>query len=249
MKTKNLYYHTVLKRTNVVKLTIFKFVLAICSLFRVFIEVFTRKSFGERYMLLPLNVFLAVLLAAIPYKTSYYESLWNPIFSNISWYAYLVVFVIYSFKRAREIKREPGVYDMAKFSLSAGIINEWFYNIRLTGTKPTNRIIATYYEPGTAIIIGIILALLKQNIGYLFIISGIVYGISWAGQYYLGDEFIMDTIDEMICNEELVESFVRGLPTQETRGFEVYGTAPGNSDFRRKVADAMMDDDPAVDIL
>lgn len=36
--------------------------------------------------------------------------------------------------------------------------------------------------------------------------------------YRQGDHFIMDKIDEMICNEEMVSSFVEDRDSSQTRG-------------------------------
>ena len=60
--------------------------------------------------------------------------------------------------------------------------------------------------------------------------------------YTIGDHFIMDKIDEMICNEEMVNSFVEGRDSSETRGFSTYGRKPTDPETRRRLADAFMED-------
>jgi hypothetical protein len=246
---KNLYYHTVFKRTNTIKMFILGFFLGICSWPRVFIEVFTRRNFGERYFLFPLCVLLAVILAAIPFGRSYGESAIIVIGANFTWYAYIVAFVMFSLKRRLEVRREPGAYDFAKFSLSAGVLHPQLRYLSRFGINLSNRVIATYVEPGIFLIAGVFLIILKQDIGYVLSASAVIYGFSWAAQYYLGDQFILDKIDEMISNEELVESFVHNRDPEETRGFEVYGDRPSNQDFRRKIVDQMFEEEPAVDVL
>lgn len=250
MKTTNLYYATVIKRTNSIKMLILGFAIAICSWPRTFIETFTRSHFGERYFLLPLNLFLAAGLAIWPFTLSYYgDSKIDVISHNISWYAYLVLYVIWSFKKYNEIRREPGVFDLEKFSLSTGSIDERFFKLNIFGTKLNRRLVSIYLEPAFALCIGILLVILKQNIGYLIIPSSIIYSLSYAGQYYLGDQFIMNTIDEMICNEQLINSFVDDLPPEDTKGFETYGRRPNNRNFRRKVVDNWMDEEPPADVF
>ena len=53
----------------------------------------------------------------------------------------------------------------------------------------------------------------------------------------------MDKIDEIICNEELVASFVDDKDPGETRGFSAYGRKPVDPDLRRKVVDTFFEDD------
>jgi len=249
MKVRNLYYHTVFKRTNSVKVFILQVFLALASWFRVFIEVFTRKKFGERYFLFPLNIMLAVILGIVPLGRYYGTPVLAIIFKNLTWYAYIVAFMIASYKRYLEVKREPSVFDFKRFSLSPGIIKKWLYKIDLIGMKMTNRNISIFVEPGIFMLIGMVLVALQQDIGYLLISSATVYGYSWAAQYYLGDQFIMDTIDQMIANEELVNSFVHTRIPADTRGFEVDASKIKSREFRRMVAENMMESEPAVDVI
>lgn len=249
MKTTNLYYHTVFARTNAVKLLILHIFISVATWGRVFIEVFTRKHFGERYFLLPLNLLFAGLLGLIPTLWTYEMPFFRVITTNLTWYAYLVAFVVASFRRWFEVLREPGVYDFKKFSLSAGIINDGFYKLELLGFKVTNRFLATFVEPGLFFVIGFILISFDQNIGYVLIGSSIIYAGSWAGQYHLGDEFIMDMIDRKIANEELADAFVHNRLPGQTRGFEADSSKIKSREFRRKLVDDMIDDDPAVEVI
>ncbi|MXV16901.1 hypothetical protein [Hufsiella ginkgonis] len=250
MKKSNLYFYVTFKRTNGIKLFILNLFLALCSWPRLFLEVFIRKNFGERYFLLYTSICAAIWLALLPRLfTNWGASITDIIGDNITWYAYLGAFLYFSVKRHFETVREPGVFDFAKFSLSPGIIHPWFRNLTIFGNNPSTRVIATILEPGVFLIAGGLLALLKQEIGYLLMGSSIIYSISWAAQYHLGDQFIMDKIDEGICNEEFANTFVDGLPPEETRGFEVYGDKPRNREFRRKVAESIIDEEPAADVF
>jgi hypothetical protein len=251
MKTKNLYYHHMFQRTHHFKAIFLSFFVAISSWFRVPIEVITRRHFGQRYFLFPLCVYIALALAAMPivaFNTGTY-TLWDMIEHNLTWYGFIVLFLRNSYDRYLEVRREPGVYDFERFSLSPGIIHAWFYKLELFDLKPTTRIIAIYLEPGLFLLAGIILALLQQNIGYVFIVCSIIYSASWAGAYYMGDEFILDKIDDLITSEELTNTFVHNRPPKETKGFEVDGTKIKNPEFRRKLAESMIEEEPAVDVL
>ncbi|MEA5260311.1 hypothetical protein VB264_21105 [Arcicella aquatica] len=135
------------------------------------------------------------------------------------------------------------MFDFARFSLSPGVINPAFYDFNINGETPTTRQVCTLLEPAFFLGVGIVLALLQQRVGYLLIFCSIVYSLSWMGAYYRGDQFVMDKIDELIVNEELVDSFVNGREPEETRGFGHYGKIPDNIDFRRKVVNSFFEDD------
>lgn len=252
---RNLYYHTVFRRKNWIKEMIFNTFLDMASAPRLLLEVFTRTKFGERYFSFSTAIVLTVALAIIPIIAANIPS-YNAysfrraqtgfgiaFLKHFTWYAYLGLFMYQCIKRREEIKRGPSVFDFARFSLSTGVINPAFYEFKINGEKPTHRQISILLEPGIFLGIGIVLAILQQSVGYLLIFSSICYSLSWKGAYYKGDQFVMDKIDELIANEELVDSFVNGRRPEETRGFETYGKRPDNTDFRRKVADSFFEED------
>lgn len=249
MKKSNIYFHTVYGRTNVIKVWILNFFLAFSSWPRVFIEVFTRKHFGERYFLYSLCLLIAAIMAIAPFGMNRYAPIMTVIGKNLTWYIYLVAFVIASFKRNIEVQREPGVFDFAKFSLSAGVINPWFRQLKIFGKVQNGRVIAIYLEPGVFFLAGVALILLHQMLGVVFVVSSIFYGLSWAAQYYLGDQLIMDQIDNIIMSEEMVDTFVHEELPDKTKGFEVHAQKPKDPKLRRKLAEALMEDEPAVDVI
>lgn len=250
---RNLYYRIVFQRRNIIKDIILNVFLMLASGPRLLLEVFTRTKFGERYFSFSMAIILTVLLGFYPiviskltnFNSYYYEGEASGISLGkyFTWYAYLGLFMYQCFKRREEIKREPSVFDFARFSLSTGVVNPIFYEFKIGGNIPNPRQIAILLEPAVFLAIGIILALFQQPIGYLLIFCSIVYSLSWKAAYYKGDEFVMDKIDELIANEEMVNSFVHGRKPEETRGFDPYGKRPENEEFRRKVAESFFDDD------
>ena len=86
----------------------------------------------------------------------------------------------------------------------------------------------------------------EQLIGFILVICSIVYSLSYRAAYYQGDQFVMDKIDEMICNEELVKSFVEGRTPDETRGFNFYGRRPADPETRRRVAETFVEDETVI---
>jgi hypothetical protein len=250
MKRTNVYFATVVKRTNIIKVAFLSIFLLIGSWPSAIIEVFTRRNFGERHFLLPLNLFLAAMLGIIPFgMATYFESWWDTIINNLTWYGFITAFVVFSLKRYSEIIRDPGTFDLQRYTLSSGEVNSWFHELNLFGGAPSIRTISIYLEPAVFLIAGIILTAAKQHIGVVLIVCSVIYSLNWSARYYLGDQFIMDKIDETICNEELVNVFVDGKLPGEARGFDMHTRRPNDREFRRKVAESMIEDEPAVDVL
>lgn len=262
---KNLYYHTVYGRRNVIKEFILSTFLEISSGPRLLLEVFTRTKFGERYFSFSSAIILTLILAIYPIVISNMPSFDNYAYYGreesgtgigailskyFTWYAYLGAFMYQCFKRREEIKREPSVFDFARFSLSTGVVNPAFLDFKINGKTPTPRQVSILLEPAIFLGFGILLAIFQQSLGYLLIFCSITYSLSWKAAFYRGDQFIMDKIDELIANEEMTESFIHGRRPEETRGFETYGRRPENTDFRRKVAETFFeyDDDEPVKV-
>jgi hypothetical protein len=101
-------------------------------------------------------------------------------------------------------------------------------------------------EPCFFLVIGLVLWLFQQSIGVIIVLSSIAYSISYLGAYHRGDNFIMDNIDELICNEELTSSFIDGLGPDETRGVNYYGRKPIDPEARRKLANNFIEDQDIV---
>lgn len=260
---KNLYYHIVLSRRNVIKEFILNIFLEIASGPRLLLEVFTRTKFGERYFSFSQAIILTIVLAlfpiiksnmsgfySYPYRREETDGILTILWHNFTWYAYLGAFMYQCFKRREEIKREPSVFDFARFSLSTGVVNPAFYDFKINGKTPTPRQVSILLEPAIFLGFGILLAIFQQSLGYLLIFCSITYSLSWKAAFYRGDQFIMDKIDQLIANEETARSFIDGRKPEETRGFETYGKRPENTDFRRKVAESFFeyDDDEPVKV-
>lgn len=251
---KNLYYHAVPRRRNVIKEATLNLLFGLTSWPRLLIEVFLRKRFGERYFSMATAVIMTVILFFVPILIAKITGFGNHfgrgsdgffliILKNITWYIFLALFMYQCVKRQKEIAREPSVFDFARFSLCTGEIHSKFYGIKVMGKYADHRTISTLLEPGLALAVGILLTAMFQKLGVLLIISSIGYSLSWYGAYRKGDEFVMDTIDEMICNEEMVESFVNDAKSEDTRGFHFTGRRPDNPQFRKQVVESFFEED------
>lgn len=242
---KNLYYQTMYARRNVLKSILLNLFIGVSSMPRLLLEVFIRRNFGERYFSFSTAIWMILLLGGGPIARLAFgyhftsDVAFDFIGKNWSLYVYLGAFLFVCLKRREEVYRLPSVFDFARFSLSTGEISPVFYSVIINGQTPSVRTIETMVEPSLFFVIGLLLILLGQNLGYIILPCSIIYSLSYVAAYYLGDNFVMDKIDEMICNEEMVSAFVEGRNPSETRGFNPYGRKPTDPEDRRKVVDFM----------
>jgi hypothetical protein len=255
---KNLYYKTIYGRGNGFKAAFLSFFFALSSWPRLLLEVFIRKNFGERYFSFIAACMMVVVLGIMPLiiaggmhiymnlnrfngSQSSFDFV-NFLLHYLTWYVFLAAFIKVCRERDAEVKRLPSVFDFARFSLSTGEIHPDILAFKWYGRNVTIREVETLVEPAIFFFLGLFLNVLGQRIGIIIVLSSIIYSLSYAAAYWQGDHFVMDKIDEMICNEEIVASFVDGRPPSETRGVPFYGRRPADPEIRRRVADCFMED-------
>ncbi|GAB3040056.1 hypothetical protein [Spirosoma pulveris] len=259
---RNQYYRQVYKRTNAFKVAIYMMFLNSSSWPRLTIELFTRRKFGTRYFTFSGTIVFAVLLACYPVLNQISASFlfrhrsYGPDLNfgellkhYLTWYAYLAAMVYRAYHHWSQIKREPGDFDFNWFSLSPGLVDARFFNVEWGG-KPVNvRMVETLIEPGLFFFIGFMLWLIGQSLGPLLMICAVIYGMSYRAQYYIGDNFMYDKSDELIANRQLHNTYVNGMDASQTQGFQVYGRRPADPDFRRDLADMMIDRDELIEAV
>lgn len=140
------------------------------------------------------------------------------------------------------MKRLPTVFNFERYSLSAGIIHPKFYEISAFGVKGNRRMIEVFLEPALFFLIGVVLWIIGQWLGILLVYASLWYRSSYIHAYAVGDHFVMDKIDEMICNEELKRNFVDDLPQKETRGFTTLGYKPADIEKRKQLFKMMTEE-------
>ena len=252
-----MYYRTVFRRNNWFKDGILNLFLALSSWPRLMLEVFLCRNLGERYFSFSATLFITLVLALLP--LGYYEfsqrighlngnpglspNMIDFVWLFTTWYAYLVGFLYMSLQRREEIKHLPTVFDFGRFSLSSGYIHPFFLNLKIGGRPADIRTIETLLEPGCCAALGLLLVIMRQPIGSILLFCSLFYAMSYVAAYRQGDHFVMDKIDEMICNEEMVNAFVEGRDASQTRGVSFYGRRPADPDTRRKLVDTFIDDD------
>ena len=57
----------------------------------------------------------------------------------------------------------------------------------------------------------------------------------------------MDKIDELIMNEEHTNTFIDGLPAEDTRGVRYYGRIPQDPELRKLLTDSIIVDPDVVE--
>ena len=256
MKKSTHYFQTMFRRRNVIKDALLAFFLGLSSWPRMLLEVPIRRNFGERYFKFSTAVTITVVLAMVPLSMlsisrRYYggSELKALIGSYATWYAYLAVFFYYALQRREEIKRLPSVFDFARFSLSTGLIHRRFRDFEWNGELVSVRTIETVLEPALFFVAGIGLWFSGQPIGFVLLISSLFYSFSYVAAYQEGDNFLMDKIDERICNEELVNAFINDAGPEESRGFNFYGRRPLDPNARRQVAAMFLNEDDIVEAM
>lgn len=250
---KNLYFRTTMRRDNVLSNFIMETALKCASYPRVLIEVFIRRNFGARYFSVGTVLFVAVLLAVMPVigdrlsllvHQDYYSGRDSSVDFWLhwgSWYLYLVAFLYTSFRRWVEIQYKPGVFDFARFSLYSGDIHPRFFTLHPLGQRPSIRAVEIFYEPAVFFVAGLVLWFLGQKLGVLLMVSSVFYGLSYAGAYKKGDDFVMDKIDEMILNEEYEDAFVNGN-YNNARGARYYISKPNDAYLRQRLKGSIIVD-------
>ena len=167
--------------------------------------------------------------------------------TNITWYLFLIGFFIAALKRRKEVERLPSVFDFARFSLSSGVTVPALFNVKI-GKRPTDiRVVSTIIEPAIFLIIGFILHLCQQLVGDLLMICSVIYSLSYFAAYHIGDNYIMDKIDEIICNENLKESLVEGREPVNNKGFNFEPRMPNDPGFRKTVYESFFEEEESSD--
>lgn len=248
---KNLYYREMFRRRNVIKEALLNLFMGLTSFGRLIIEVFIRKNMGRRYfkfsgaILTALGLFIVPFLPVLfSFARSYGERLtfWGTIKEYWIWYVFIGIFLYFSYLRYKDVKRIKVQFDMEHFSLSSGDTLPFYLNLKFNGKPFSVRVLEIFIEPLPFFIGGIFLLLIGfKLLGALFIFSAIIYCISYSRAYMIGDNFIMDKIDEVICNQQLSQTFVRDEPA--SKGFRFYGEKPESEDFREETFKQFFEDE------
>lgn len=255
MKRHNAYFKQLIQRQNHLKETILGFFLIFASYARLLLEVFIRTKFGERYFNLGTAITLAAILAAYPFFDYYIlgwgnieESLISALFPYITWFIFLALFVATSLKHEKTIKRSRSTFEFQRYSLYAGKVHSYFKHVKINGKPADLRTIETFLEPAPFFIGGLVLWLVfKQPVGALLTICALFYSMSYRASYYIGDNFVLDKIDEMILNRELEKVFVNDAEPEDASDVTFPYRKPTDTNMRREILPYLQGDEEIVE--
>lgn len=246
---RNLYYKMVIKHSALENNSV-NLLIHILELPKTILLPFLRKNMGERYFSLLLALFMAGLIyIAIPYlKLGSVANVYHlQIFNTL--------FVVMSIVRYLQIRQAPSVFDFAKFSYYDGDYYPFFKKIKINGKSFSDRTIDIFIEPAFVLIIGFIITVVFTSpAGLLIMICAVCYSVSNLLKARLADHFIMDKIDEIICNQEFSTSFAKGEEVSPRKIPISYPNRPTNDELRNNISDLFKDDkddddDPDATVL
>jgi len=241
---KTLHYQTTLDRPNRIKQLIFGIFMLICSYPKLLLEVFLRRDMGERYFSLTYCIFAAFILFAFPFYLPPMRTypVWFVIESFWTWYAFLAAFCFFAVKRYVEIRRNPGVFDFAKYSRSDGEGLKFFDRFFTFFKTDNPRLLGIAFEPMIPFGVGLVMLVIGQGpLGILLLFCSVVYSVSTAAAYYDGDQMVMNIIDKIILNEERAESFRTNQPPKRGVGF--HPRLPDLQSLREDIISVMEEND------
>jgi hypothetical protein len=155
----------------------------------------------------------------------------------ILWYVFIVAFVFMAFRHYRAQLRRPSVLERPHHTRYAGKIHKWFFAIQLPGLKTNIRTVECWYEPGIFFIGGWFMFAIGQNIGWLLMVSAVLYSGYACSAYYFGREAIMNSYDELIdrqIKDRIMNDGIKLDGSDEENPFQVEPI--DEKDFRDEVA-------------
>ena len=236
---KNIYYRAMYGRNTINQkvIPVFMFFL---QLPKMILEVLLRKDMGERFFSPFISVLLAIALYFFPNMLRMGGSGWE---RSIIFTLFLIAYVVMIVVRYLEVRRAPSVFDFERFSLDPGQPFPFFYKIKLFGKTPSTRTVECYFEPLFCFIIGFLLLLIHEYLtGAIIIVCAICYFIGAMASAIRGDHFVMDTIDEIICNQDMAETYVQD-EERSPRGVPFFPKKPSTAALRQEFIDHIQDDD------
>lgn len=246
METRTLstvYYKTMFGRKNQLSEKLLLFFLGLAPLFRMVPEVFLRRKMGRRYFNLSLALSIGFILGIVPViygnTISYSPSWYDVVTNNIPFYAFLSVYCVMCFIRNKDTKHVKGVFDFSEYTKSAGLIHPRLLAFKDSEDETNFRLIETVIEPLLIFSFGLMCLLVSMGLGLFMIFCAVVYRLSYAAQYNIGDNLIMDMIDKIVVGQEMEGIMTKGYSSDGNRGVRFTGTLPKNSNLRGQLWEAM----------
>lgn len=261
MKKKASLY-TVLHRHNMWKPLLQHFIIALSSYPALMIEIFTRHKFGQRNFSLSSCISALGILLLLGVIFTGWQDMIGMLFGvrgrsfrQDGAEYFLLLFVIAGLVQAVRHKKEQSRFgrtvDFARYSRSNGEPYSYWYKLEkylpnwITEKLPVNpENIWRYYEPFTAIAIGVVLLPIPftRLLGVLLIICGLFYYWRTSIQYAGGYEYILDLIDEMIIAEASRDFMSPDVIEPNAYGVNVYAPMPDDPNLRERLMEKIQYD-------
>lgn len=256
MAQQNLYYRNIISRPYGITDMFLAFFLVFSSFPRLLLEVFIRKGFGERYFRFSWAIFLALILGVFPvigqqllHKFTFSRSDDSSFWLHWgTWYAFLAAFLFFSWRHEQGITRSRSVFDFSKYSLASGEFHPKIAAFKIGGKTVTQRQIETLIEPGIFFVLGVALWVFQQKLGVLLVVCSIFYALGYMSAYRMGDDFILNKIDEMIINEEMSLALLEGKtePGAAANDLRFLKRLPEEVTLRRKLHSTIVKEEPEI---
>lgn len=199
---------------------------------KLLLEVFVRKNFGKNYFNMGSVISVAWRVALLPILLYYIPKLYNYVMNSewnytfnewygknhngyqsyhddfwhiyIGWYVLLIAFLVFAFIRWFEVMRIGE--NSTNTSTYNGDINRLFTKLNFLG-QATPKMISVVYEPLVLFVVGLIVKLMGQNVGWVIMISSIFYSLGYLSDFRFGNKIITLEWDKIKKNKEVRKIF------------------------------------------
>lgn len=251
---KNDYYSNVALPMYTVENTALNATNYFCTFPRRILQVFIRKGFGERYFSLGFSIFSTIVLSLFPFaavailhKIGVRKASIMP--GYLTWYIFLAGYLGVSIWHELKMTRSRSSFDFSLYSRCDGSVHPAIRKLKWRGKTVNIRQIECWIEPLIFFLPGLFLFLIGQYLGLLLMVCSYYYSLGYRCAYALGDNYVLNMIDEKIVNEEMEASYVDDLDAEDTRGFNPRTGKPQDYNLRRKLVTLMNEDDDADEVI
>lgn len=250
MKNNQFEFRSVYNRSSFWTKRFFEIMYGLGSPFRLILEVFIRKHFGQRYFSFGGIIILTLLLGILPiwgtkwfltHVFHHYGDSSAIVYARFwSWYVFLAGLLFMGWRRRQEILNSPGIAREEKLTVYSGDIDMRFFNLFGSKFRFSIRQVEMLIEPGFFFAIGFILYMIDQYLGYLLMFSAVMYSLSYVASYYFSDNKILDILDDIIANRNFFSAFVGNGEINPNHGVRWSAHKPYDEKVRERIARKML---------
>ncbi len=192
-----------------------------CTWYRVLIEVFLKSNFGRNYfsfkyalkiwlnlIFFPIGILAVIYFIIFSLGNDPVDISWGTSFSFlfktgfITWYIFSFTFLYFSYKRYRALEKSH-IINFKKLSGYRGDFNDLLTNFieRKLKRSWNFRQMETIYEPMVFGILGALLIVFGEFIGYLLIYAAYKYHVLYKRAFKVGDNHLQGIADRLQMQE------------------------------------------------